>query len=33
SEFQAWGETVRLFGTCTQKRVSMNQESPVTASA
>jgi putative transposase len=21
SEFQAWGETVRLVGTCTQKRV------------
>ncbi|MFM7884412.1 MAG: hypothetical protein ACKN87_04935 [Microcystis aeruginosa] len=33
SEFQAWGETVRLVGTCTEKRVSVNQESPVTASA
>ena len=33
SEFQAWVETVRLVGTCTQKRVSVNQESPVTASA
>jgi putative transposase len=33
SEFQACGETVRLVGTCTQKRVSVNQESPVPASA
>jgi putative transposase len=33
SEFQACGETVRLVCTCTQKRVSVNQESPVPASA
>jgi putative transposase len=32
-EFQACGETVRLVGTCTKKQVSVNQESPVTASA
>jgi putative transposase len=30
-EFQACGETVRLVGTCTRKQVSVNQESPTTA--
>ena len=30
---QACGETVRLVGTCTKQQVSVNQESPVTASA
>ena len=33
SEFQACGETVRLVNTCIKQQVSMNQESPVTASA
>lgn len=33
TEFQACGETVRLVGTCTEKQVLMNQESPITASA
>ncbi len=33
SEFQACGETVRLVNTCIKKQVSVNQESPVTASA
>lgn len=31
--FQACGETVRLVGTCTKKRSSVKQESPVTAQA
>jgi putative transposase len=31
SEFQACGETVRLVNTCIKKLVSVNQESPVTA--
>lgn len=31
TEFQACGETVRLVGTCTKKRVSAKQESPATA--
>lgn len=33
SEIQACGETVRLVGTCTKKRVFVKQESPVTAQA
>lgn len=33
TEFQACGETVRLNSTCTNERVSLKQESPVTASA
>ncbi|MFB2938431.1 zinc ribbon domain-containing protein, partial [Aerosakkonemataceae cyanobacterium BLCC-F154] len=33
TEFQACGEAVRLGGTCTKKRVSEKQESPVTAPA
>ncbi|MBE9105920.1 transposase, partial [Nostoc cf. edaphicum LEGE 07299] len=30
AEIQACGEAVRLVGTCTEKRVSMKQESPTT---
>ncbi|MFB2898714.1 hypothetical protein ACE1CI_37850 [Aerosakkonemataceae cyanobacterium BLCC-F50] len=30
AEIQACGETVRLAGTCTKKRVSEKQESPAT---
>jgi len=33
TEFQACGETVRLVSTCTNKQVSVKQESPATASA
>ncbi len=33
TEFQACGEEVRLVGTCTKKRSSVKQESPVTAPA
>ena len=33
TEFQACGEDIRLVNTCVKKQSSMNQESPVTASA
>ena len=33
SEFQACGEIIRLVNTCIKQQISVNQESPVTASA